>query len=392
MSEYFHAKVKLLRQMSNGLVKQVTEQYLVDAMSVTETEARCLSEIGDGVREVSAVSIAKSPIKEVVMYGDTDMFFKVKVTYNLTDEETEKEKKITTYLLVNANDAKEAYERTEEHLKEMLVPFQIPKIEESPIIEVYEYQRSESVGPQNSAGAYYDLELTEEQKELLRQRASYSENAPDSDLFTGTPILQLSQIEINRMRKLLKHFHEFGLSEKSDALIESKIGLENPHYRRGMASNSDDEHEEECAFEEDFVDTDESVAREMLESSAFFPEEMKSGRIIANHNEPLPIEKPAFTTFGDAPWTDREKKEIQAAYFAATGIDPTDGQAVAFSATLTDFMESIIPSITIAQIERIRSQVASLPRAEAVSWLIAAHGLNESQAQIAADHAENDKE
>jgi hypothetical protein len=142
MSEWFQSKVKFLRQMDNGLIKQITEQYLVDAMSFTECEARVMKEVGDGMREVTMMSVARSNIKEVVFYGDTDLWWKTKVTYNLMDEDTEKEKKITTYLLVNANDLKEAYERTEEHLREMLVPFQIPKIEESPIIDVYQYEQA----------------------------------------------------------------------------------------------------------------------------------------------------------------------------------------------------------------------------------------------------------
>lgn len=142
MSEWFQSKVKFLRQMDNGLVKPITEQYLVDAMSFTEAEARVTAEIGEGMREVEMMAIAKSPIKEVVFYGDTDVWHKCKVQYVMTDEDTEKEKKVTTYLLVNSADVKEAYERCEEHLKEMLVPFTIPKIEESPIIDVYDYQQS----------------------------------------------------------------------------------------------------------------------------------------------------------------------------------------------------------------------------------------------------------
>lgn len=139
MAEWFQAKVKFLRQMDNGLIKQITEQYLVDALSFTETEARVMQEVGEGMREVTMMSVARSNVKEVVFYGDTDMWFKTKITYSSLDEETEKERKITTYFLVNANDVKEAYERTEVHLKDMLVPFQIPKIEESPIVDVFQH-------------------------------------------------------------------------------------------------------------------------------------------------------------------------------------------------------------------------------------------------------------
>lgn len=139
MAEWFQAKVRFLRQMDNGLIKQITEQYLVDSLSFTEAEGRVLLEVGEGMREVTMVSVARSPIKEVVFHGDTDMWFKAKVTYSTTDEDTEKERKITTHLLVNATTVKEAYERTEVYLKDMLVPFQIPKIEESPVVEVFQH-------------------------------------------------------------------------------------------------------------------------------------------------------------------------------------------------------------------------------------------------------------
>lgn len=139
MAEWFEAKVSFLRMMENGLVKKISEQYLVDSHSFTECEARVLQEQGDGVREIAVATMKRSPIKEVVYYGDTDLWFKVKVTYSAIDEATEKEKKITTYLLVNASNVIEATQRTEEHLKEMLVPYQIPKVEESKIVDVFEH-------------------------------------------------------------------------------------------------------------------------------------------------------------------------------------------------------------------------------------------------------------
>ena len=140
MPEWFQTRVKYLKQMPNGLIQRVSEQYLVNAMSFTEAEARIIVEVQGGQREITMASIAKSNITEVVFYGDTERWHKCKVTYVVTDEEAEKEKKVTTYLLVNSEDVKEAYDRIQEHLKDMLVPFQIPKIEESPIVEVYGFQ------------------------------------------------------------------------------------------------------------------------------------------------------------------------------------------------------------------------------------------------------------
>jgi len=139
MPEWFQTRVKFLKQQDNGLIKAISEQYLVDAMSFTEAEARIQQELRQGQRDVTLVSVARSPIKEVVVYGDTDLWFKVKVTYTAQDEESEKERKVTTYLLVNANDVQEAYARTQEHLKEWLIPYQVPKVEETGIREVFQH-------------------------------------------------------------------------------------------------------------------------------------------------------------------------------------------------------------------------------------------------------------
>lgn len=137
MQDWFQTRVKYLKKNENGLISRITEQYLVNAMSFTEAEARIIMEVSSGNREITMASIAKSNIQEVVFYGDTDRWHKAKVTYVVSDDESEKQKKVTTYLLVNSEDVKEAFDRVQEHLKEMLVPFEVPKIEESPIVEVY---------------------------------------------------------------------------------------------------------------------------------------------------------------------------------------------------------------------------------------------------------------
>mgnify|MGYP003440895292 CR=1 FL=1 len=146
MSNYFHVKVSFLRQQNDGTIKKESEQYLVDAMSFTETEARVIKEVGESVRDLYFDSIAHSPIQEVVSYGDTDLWFKCKVVYKDVDPDSGKEKKTTLYILVNANDVNEAYDRCKDHLKSMLVPFEIPKVEETAICEIYQYEKPVPAG------------------------------------------------------------------------------------------------------------------------------------------------------------------------------------------------------------------------------------------------------
>ena len=46
-------------------------------------------------------------------------------------------------MIVTANDVKEAYDRIQESLGNMLVSFGVPDIVESPIIEVFPFERDE---------------------------------------------------------------------------------------------------------------------------------------------------------------------------------------------------------------------------------------------------------
>lgn len=130
MSAYFEVQAKHLQQQDNGLIKAVKTLLLIDALSFTEAEARMIQELAQS-RDLVVTTIKRSNIAEVVEVGDSDLWFKVKVTYTMADEDSEKEKKITLYLLVNAFDVTEAKERTEEHLKEMLMPFEVPSVVET---------------------------------------------------------------------------------------------------------------------------------------------------------------------------------------------------------------------------------------------------------------------
>lgn len=323
--------------MDNGLIKQVKEEYLIDAMSFTEAEARVLQEVGEGMREVVVDAIARSPINEVVMYGDTDLWCKCKVTYSLADEETEKEKKVTTYLLINANDTKEAYERCTEHLKEMLVPFEITKIEETKIIEIYEYEKQAPRGFKKVSSVETTGRTDRRAQQLVNafgmaigvrgvlvnrkgdeKPLSFAETATDAEwdgFLDGTEALIESKIGngpaiVGKQPEFTGEFNaegddiddskqnlEFDASawydsldgyQQQDLMNEFNTG-DAEFWLRSHGLNHNQakdviswieegaEHIEECSFEEDYVDTDESVTREMMESSAFFPEEMKRG-------------------------------------------------------------------------------------------------------------------
>ena len=132
-------KIKYQKEEDNGKLKNVTEAYLVDAVSYTEAEARIHEELGSIIRgEFSITNITKSNINDVFGYDDTDLWHKVKVIYYVEDDNGN-EKKVTNHMLVTANTVKEAYDRIEESMKSILVTFKITEIAESPIVEIFPY-------------------------------------------------------------------------------------------------------------------------------------------------------------------------------------------------------------------------------------------------------------
>ena len=144
MKIWFTCKVKYGKQLEEGGLKQVTEAYLVDAVSYTEAESRiyaAMEEYISGEFQISA--IAKSNIGDVINYEDSDYWYKCKVSYSTVDADNDKEVQVNTYFLVCAKDTKQAFERVENNLNTMLVPFEIPSIVKTTLVDVFPYLADE---------------------------------------------------------------------------------------------------------------------------------------------------------------------------------------------------------------------------------------------------------
>ena len=140
MKSWFVCTVKYTKEDDKGNRKKITEPYLVDAVSFSEAEARIYQELESIIQGDFYVNdISKSNFEDVFHYDDADVWYKCKVTYTDVDHESQKEKKITKYMLVSAHDVKQAYERMQESLNTMIVPFEIPSIVESSFVEVFVY-------------------------------------------------------------------------------------------------------------------------------------------------------------------------------------------------------------------------------------------------------------
>lgn len=183
MRIWFLCKVKYAKENEQGLLKNVSEQYLVDAVSFTEAEARIYDMLGSTIRgDFQVTNISKSNFVDVFPYEDIDVWHKCKITYVVADADSGKEKKVTQYMLVTAHDVKEAYDRIHESLSNMLVTFRVPDIVESPIVEVFPYEHDdEELLPPPPSHLKPLSEVKAEQERREESRAANQVHSTDTE-------------------------------------------------------------------------------------------------------------------------------------------------------------------------------------------------------------------
>ena len=110
---WYECKVKYRKLNDSGVQKVVTEPYLVDALSYTEAETRINEEMSAYISEEFKITNIKiANFAEIHPFENSDRWFKSKVSLIAYDEESGKERKTNLYLLVQANDVKEAFDNT----------------------------------------------------------------------------------------------------------------------------------------------------------------------------------------------------------------------------------------------------------------------------------------
>ena len=135
---YYEATVKYRKTSGEGVQKVVSENYLVEGYSFTEAEANIIKEMQQYISEEFRVTNIKlTNYAEVIPSEDGDRWFKSKVTLVSYNEESGREQKTNIYLLVQANDAKDAYENTAEAMRTTMGDWLIPAVSEVNLMDVF---------------------------------------------------------------------------------------------------------------------------------------------------------------------------------------------------------------------------------------------------------------
>lgn len=143
MNNWYEVSIRYEKVMENGMEKKVTEKYLIDALSLTESEARIIEEMTPFISGEFMVKSSKcTKYSEVFASNDEtdDMWFKCKLAFITTDEKSGNEKRTTTNILVQASDLRKAVQNLDEAMKGTMGGYVIDSVADSKIMDVYPYE------------------------------------------------------------------------------------------------------------------------------------------------------------------------------------------------------------------------------------------------------------
>ena len=129
------------KTLDTGLIKTVTEPYMIDALSFTEAEARIIEEITPFISGEFSVSDIKRVKYSDTFFNDSgDRYYKAKLYYITLDEKSGAEKKTAVNMLVQASELREAVDIIDEEMKKTMIDYSIAGLTETAVMDVFTYK------------------------------------------------------------------------------------------------------------------------------------------------------------------------------------------------------------------------------------------------------------
>lgn len=141
MTNWFETKVKYDKTCEDGVIRTVTEPYLVDALSYTEAEARIIEEIRPYITgEFTIANITRKKYSETFFNDAGDRYYNARLAYIVLDEKSGTEKKTNVNMLVQANSVQEALDIVTAEMKQTMIDYAIIGVTETAIMDIFLYK------------------------------------------------------------------------------------------------------------------------------------------------------------------------------------------------------------------------------------------------------------
>lgn len=140
---WFDCKVKYGKVAENGVEKVVKEEYLVDAMSFTEAEARIIEQMTPFISGAFEVATVKKNGSVDLFYSDkadADKYYQAKVSYITIDEKSGVEKKTVQGFYVFAADFDDAVATLKNGMEGTMSDWELNSMAETAILDAFKHE------------------------------------------------------------------------------------------------------------------------------------------------------------------------------------------------------------------------------------------------------------
>lgn len=138
--KFFIAGVRYEKMLEDGTNAKTTEQYVVDAMSWSECEARTSEEMAAYVSgEMDIVTMKKANFSELFLseVDSEDKYYDCCINMITIDEKSNKEKKTKVRYLVQGDSIEKAKKNVDDVMGKSMIDYDIVSLKESSIIDVF---------------------------------------------------------------------------------------------------------------------------------------------------------------------------------------------------------------------------------------------------------------
>ena len=140
MHNWFETKISYEKEIEGGMMKKVTEPYLVDALSFTEAEARIIKEMTPFMSgEFTVANIKRANYTEIFEDETGDRWYKAKVVFISIDEKSGAEKKTASNMLIQALNIHQAIDNLDKGMKGTMADYEIASITETMLMDIFPY-------------------------------------------------------------------------------------------------------------------------------------------------------------------------------------------------------------------------------------------------------------
>lgn len=144
---YFKNTIQYVETNDQGFRKLVSEQYLTQSVDWVDAQTTITKELADARSEFMVKGIVPLKLSDIIFAEpeetDVEDWYLCKVEF-VTENDKGKEKRIPQVMLVNAKSVPDANTRILDHLKTMLIPYEVKKVDKSKILEVFLVEKTEA--------------------------------------------------------------------------------------------------------------------------------------------------------------------------------------------------------------------------------------------------------